>query len=43
MFLSGLIGNMNHNIADMMELVWVFLTIGISLFVLLAFGWWWQK
>lgn len=41
-FLS-LIGNMDHNFADMMELVWVFVTIGISFAILLALGHWWQQ
>lgn len=43
MFLAQLIGNMDHNFADMMELVWVFVTLGASLTILIALGRWWQK
>jgi len=43
MFLVNLIGNMDHNFADMMELVWVFLTLFISLVILVLLGRWWQR
>ncbi len=39
----NLIGNMDPNYGDMMELVWVFLTLMVSLVIIVLLGRWWQR
>ncbi len=39
----NLIGNMDPNFADMLELVWVFVTLIASLVIIVLLGRWWQR
>jgi len=35
--------NLSHNFAETLELVFVGITIIVSLLIMVAFGQWWQK